>query len=56
MIISEKQIIKLIECAIKYLDIVLIMNNDEHIEYSEKVDILLYIIENQQSEELTVIE
>lgn len=56
MIISEKQIMKLIECANHYLDLVLIMNNDEHNTYSESVDKLLFQIDKQQSEELKDIE
>ena len=56
MIISEKQIMKLINIAQHYLDTILLLEGPQGTDFSRLVKSLLSTIQLQQSDELKVIE
>ena len=52
MIISEKQILQLLDIVVDYINLVIITNDDEHTPSSELALQLLRQIKGQQSDEL----
>lgn len=56
MIISEKQIMELMQLAENYCDLLYRLQNEQHTEYSEEILKLIFTIKRQQSEELKVVE
>jgi len=52
MIISEKQIMQLMQLAQSYCDLLCRLQSDQHTPYSSQIDTLILEINNQQSEEL----